>query len=212
MDYQTLKNKHRDKRDNQEASLSMRIHRALSWLNKAEQEEDTDAKFIFLWICFNAVYASDLARDLTERGSFLNFLNKLVDADKDQKIHGLLFKEFSGLIRVLISNKYIFEPFWRAVREQDQSNLWESQFQRSIQSATKAVMTQETDKVLEVIFDRLYVLRNQLMHGGATWQSDLNRQQVIDGTAILEKLLPIILDLMIDQTEFEIGDILYPVI
>lgn len=28
--------------------------------------------------------------------------------------------------------------------------------------------------ILSILFDRLYVLRNQLVHGGATWNSDVN--------------------------------------
>ena len=34
------------------------------------------------------------------------------------------------------------------------------------------------------VFDRLYVLRNQLVHGGSTWNSGINRTQVRDGAAI----------------------------
>ncbi|MEE9446010.1 MAG: hypothetical protein V3V19_10145 [Cocleimonas sp.] len=58
----------------------------------------------------------------------------------------------------------------------------------------------------------MYVLRNQLIHGGATWQSELNREQVKDGTKMLEKLIPVVLSIMIEETELEIGDIMYPVI
>lgn len=36
----------------------VRIHRALSWLERAEKEsKDPDATFIFLWIAFNAACA-----------------------------------------------------------------------------------------------------------------------------------------------------------
>ena len=46
--------------------------------------------------------------------------------------------------------------------------------------------------VLSIVFDRLYVLRNQLVHGGATWNSQVNRQQLRDGVAILGTLVPLI--------------------
>ena len=41
----------------------LRIHRSLSWLQQAEQAQqaqDFDSQFIFLWIAFNAAYAKDL--------------------------------------------------------------------------------------------------------------------------------------------------------
>ncbi|EQB4026034.1 hypothetical protein ACYJKZ_006435, partial [Pseudomonas aeruginosa] len=60
MHYQALKERHRQERDQQHPNLSLRLHRALSWLNRAEQAEDTDGRFIFLWIAFNAAYATDI--------------------------------------------------------------------------------------------------------------------------------------------------------
>ena len=45
--------------------------------------------------------------------------------------------------------------------------------------------------------DRLYVLRNQLVHGGATYASKVNRQQVADGAAILGDIVPLVLSLML---------------
>mgnify|MGYP003610388203 FL=1 len=49
------------------------MHRALSWLEKAEQSDDLDSRFIFLWISFNAAYAKDLGSSLrsADKGSFV---------------------------------------------------------------------------------------------------------------------------------------------
>jgi hypothetical protein len=66
--------------------------------------------------------------------------------------------------------------------------------------------------MLSIIFDRLYVLRNQLLHGGATWNSKINRQQVTDGGKILAKLIPAIISLLIDAEKNDFGDIMYPVV
>lgn len=73
-------------------------------------------------------------------------------------------------------------------------------------------MEKDTAKVLAIVFDRLYVLRNQLVHGGATWNSSVNRQQVRDGAAILGALLPILIELIISHPGEDHGDILYPVL
>jgi len=50
------------------------------------------------------------------------------------------------------------------------------------------------------------------VHGGATWNSGVNRQQVRDGVAILGSLLPILLGLMIAHPGADHGEILYPVV
>ncbi|MBO1996800.1 hypothetical protein J4714_13045 [Staphylococcus epidermidis] len=35
----------------------------------------------------------------------------------------------------------------------------------------------DTPELLALIFQRIYTLRNQLVHGGATWNSQINRAQ-----------------------------------
>ena len=57
--YNELKNRQRAERGNYPQNLSLRIHRALSWLQKSELCDDDDSKFIFLWIAFNSAYAQE---------------------------------------------------------------------------------------------------------------------------------------------------------
>ncbi len=66
--------------------------------------------------------------------------------------------------------------------------------------------------MLSILFDRLYVLRNQLVHGGATWDSSANRDQVRDGAALLGCLLPVFINLMMDNPHREWAMPNYPVV
>ncbi|MDE2688256.1 MAG: hypothetical protein OXI16_12275 [Chloroflexota bacterium] len=59
-----------------------------------------------------------------------------------------------------------------------------------------AITEFNTLDALTTLFDNLYVLRNQILHGGATYRSSVNRQQLQDGTKILASLLPIFFDIM----------------
>ena len=62
------------------------------------------------------------------------------------------------------------------------------------------------------MFVRLYTLRNQLTHGGATWNSSVNRAQVRDGRALLARVLPAMLGVMMNcPARFE-GQPFYPVV
>lgn len=191
----------------------IRVHRSISWLARAEAEgADHDARFIFLWIAFNAAYAHEFGFEEAERELLRGFLAKLVTVDKDKALHKVLFSTYSGPVRLLIENKFVFEPFWRALREHDSSGRWESRFAADQKAAIEAVTGGSTVKVLQVVFDRLYVLRNQLVHGGATWNSKVNRAQVRDGAAILYALLPAMIGLILDHPELELGEINFPVI
>lgn len=191
----------------------IRIHRAISWLARAEREAgDPDAQFVFLWIAFNAAYAQEFGETENTRVQLNAFFVKLLALDADKRLAALLFGQFTGPIRTMIGNKFVFEPFWKALREHDVSNRWKEQFDGSGKLATRAVLESRSDIVLSVVFDRLYVLRNQIVHGGATWNSQLNRAQVRDGVAILLSVIPVVIDLMLDHPEVDFGDILYPVV
>lgn len=207
----------RDKRKFLESRHSqrslIRIHRATSWLSRAEDEpEDLDARFVFLWISFNAAYAQEISRETSERERLATFFRLLLSADESKRLQSLLFEKFSGPIRTLVENRFVFDPFWRALRAHDPSGTWETQFAASKKAALQAIMGGDTQKVLGIVFDRLYVLRNQIVHGGATWNSQVNRSQVRDGAAIMQSVVPIIIDLMLDHADIDFGEINYPTV
>ena len=212
-DADALKVRHRQVRDGQPEVLRVRIHRAISWLQRAEQEaDDLDAKFLFLWISFNAAYASEFGFERSEREQSRLFVQRLLARDVAKRLHDALHRQFTGPIRALIDNKFVFEPFWKALRDHDGSGHWEEQFAASKKVAMRAVMDKQTDVLLGVVLDRLYVLRNQIVHGGATWRGAANRSQLRDGAAILGTILPIVIDVMIDDTSEDFEAIAYPVI
>ena len=89
---------------------------------------------------------------------------------------------------------------------------WKQRFDKSKASANTALGRMDTKKVIAVMFDRLYVLRNQLVHGGSTWNSAVNRSQISDGTKILGLVVPIVIHLMMEQPNQFWGDPCYPVV
>ena len=191
----------------------VRLHRAISWLARSEREgEDDDARFIFQWIALNAAYAREFSREESERERLRQFHARLIALDAQARLHDALFRQFSGPIRTLIENKFVFEPFWTALREHDASNRWETGFNNSRKAALAAIVNKDTAAVLSIVFDRLYVLRNQLVHGGATWNSTVNRAQLRDGVAILHSLVPLVLAIMLEHPVEDLGEVLFPVV
>lgn len=190
-----------------------RIHRAIRWFDRSQQESnDDDAKFIFLWISFNAAYARLFGDEATERDNQRKFFSVLIEIDTEGLIYDLLYQEFSGTIRNLINNKYLYEPFWKALRDHDSSDRWRSSFTASCGLALKKLVQKDTLATLEIIFDRIYALRNQIIHGGATWNSRLNREQVRNGTDLMNKLVPVMIHLMLKDPNRDFGEVIYPVV
>ena len=195
--------------------LRLRLHRSLSWIERAEKEaEDIDAAFIFYWIAFNAAYAKDIPESYgaEERELFGEYFEKIVRFDSNRRIYEAIWLRFSGPIRLLLNNKFVFQPFWRHHNQPRRSANWENFFVRDQKMIGRALARQDTRVVLSILFDRLYVLRNQLFHGGATWKSGVNRRQVQDGAQIMAFLVPRFIDLMMDHPEAGWGPPYYPVV
>ena len=214
---ETLKDKQRQLRDGFPLPLTLRVHRALSWLRRADAEQDDlDVRFILLWIGFNAAYAGDLDRAFdgagNERARFDDFFAALVRMDSNNRIYSVIWDRFSQEIRLLLDNRYVFAPFWKHYGGEVGGGGWEFTFEAAKRAANRALAQRDTPVVLSILFDRLYVLRNQLVHGGATWNSNANRNQVRDGAALLGCLLPVFIDLMMDNPDEEWTMPNYPVV
>ncbi|WP_298723085.1 HEPN domain-containing protein [uncultured Oceanisphaera sp.] len=209
--HEILKERQRKERDSHPEALALRVHRALSWLDRAEQCNDEDGRFVFLWIAFNAAYANELGEQrMLEGEKFSRYLARLVELDTNQQLYNLIWQRYSGAIRVLLDNPYVYQPFWDHRNGLAMRENWESRFAAAKRFANTALAGKDTASVLAVVFNRLYTLRNQLIHGGATWNSRMNRSQLRDANAILGKLVPVIIGIMMDNAGLVWGDASYP--
>jgi hypothetical protein len=214
LDYSHLKERQRSERESYPENLSLRVHRALSWLHRAEScENDLDGQFIFLWIAFNAAHAQELAcLNLSEAATFSQFVSKICDLDQNKGLTKLVWDVYPSSIRLLLDNQYVFQPFWDQQNGHHNAVNWQEKFDKAKQQANTALAKQHTDKIIELVLTRLYTLRNQIMHGGATWNRQVNRSQLLDGANLLGKLVPIIIEVMMDNPLALWGGANYPVI
>ena len=211
--YEALHAQWEESRNELPEGLQLRTYRGLSWIARAEMEgEDEDAAFIFYWIAFNAIYAEDKPEVewTPERESFREYFGKIVGLDEDNVVYDAIWERFSQEIRVFLNNRYVFEPFWKYQNGAPGHDNWEDSFERSKRAAGLALAEQDTAKILSILFDRLYVLRNQLIHGGATWRSSVNREQVRDGRRIVAFLIPRFVQIMVDNPGEPWGAPYYP--
>jgi len=229
--YDYLKEKERERRDEHfPCNMGLRVHRAISWVGLAEKCDGTDfdSKFIFLWIAFNAAYADATTanesaipqpakkappgtkeRNLGERSSFEVFFRKIAEHDSEGVVSKAMWDEFSGPVRVLMNNKFVYKPFWE-FQHGNKNNNWKERHESDNKRFNKNFKKDNMPGTLRVIFDRLYELRNQIMHGGSTWNSEVNREQVRGGANILGFLMPVFIDIMMDNPKEDWGAPYYP--
>ena len=214
MNYICLKAYQREHREGFHHNLALRTHRALSWLDRAEQAQDQDSKFIYYWISFNACYAVEIEQQYreVEKSQFSQFFSKICTLDEENIIYDCLWTQFSSKVRALLDNQYVYQPFWDFHNGKIEEATWQDSFRAAKAKAGISLANQDTVTVLSIIFTRLYTLRNQLMHGGATWNSGANRAQVKDSVCMLETLVPIIIDIMMRHPDTLWGDPYYPVV
>jgi hypothetical protein len=214
LSFERIKGKQREIRSNFPEPLGLRVHRAISWMGRAEAEtDDYDVQFILLWISFNAAYAAELAEDsFSERDAYASYFGQLCKADTTGRIYAIVWQRFPNEIRLLLENKYVFSPFWKSRNGDRLFDDWEDRLNAGKRAILRAMEAKDTTGILRMLFDRLYFLRNQLVHGGSTWNSSVNRKQVRDGAAILGALVPIFIDLMMDNATEDWGRPYYPVV
>lgn len=213
-----LKTRLRAQRDNFTQIHSTRLHRSLSWLKAAGEQleyDNIDQAFINLWISFSACFYIEGQEPISP------FIEKLVALDDQQRIYACLWNEYSSSVKALIKNPYVFSGFWDAQRmrgelkegDQDSNGTesWQSDFDQSSVDALNYLSRKKVAPLFSIVLDRLYVLRNQVLQGGATYQSRINRDQVSDGTKLLASIMPIIIEIMLSKNDEEWGELAYPV-
>jgi len=215
------------------ANLMLRMRRITSWLTRAEQElfdrepPDTDAAFIFYWIAFNAAYAENSPdeNELKERMQFNAYLGRLLFHDnKENVIYNALWNSVSRDVALsFIDNQYLYWRFWKHHGGEHGFGNWQSRFDSENENVRRALdRTVHNGKalplsalhdrrfVLETLFDRMYVFRNQMIHGGATYKSIITRAQVEDGARIMALLVPLFIELMMNNFSVDWGVPKYP--
>jgi hypothetical protein len=102
--------------------------------------------------------------------------------------------------------------FWDSHNGTLDPDAWERRFVVERDRARRALAASETLTVLGIVLDRIYTLRNQVVHGGSTWDSDVNREQVRDCARFMGELVPVIIEIMMDNPQTVWGSAVYPVV
>jgi hypothetical protein len=94
-----------------------------------------------------------------------------------------IVQKFSRPVMMLTENKYVYKAFWHFSEAMHPNRRSHSKSRTTMHTD---IFPQTTMPVsCNFLLDRLYILINELMQGGATYKSKLNRKQVKDGARIL---------------------------
>lgn len=185
----------------EQQSLSDRIRRALSWMKRAASvsQEDRPPRFVDLWIALNALYGRRYYGKESSRNEykdFREFISLVTAFNEGRDVLGVWMgkRHVQGRVRHLVENQYLYVEFWEenipGYKEElrDQSERLESALRNTTAKVFCACM-----------FDRLIVLRNQIIHGSASADTRRNKDALVPGILVLEELLPVLVKLLIEH-------------
>ncbi len=194
--------------------LRLRVHRSLSWLVESDKvaQASLDCQFITLWIAFNAAYGREVGPSEAsgDRAGYKEFIGIVCSLDEDGLIGNALFTTFSQAVRVLLEDRFCYQPYWNAVNGRGSMASASERFKEDRRRAYQALQQGDHSRLLAIVVDRLYTIRNQVLHGGATCGSSVNRSVVKTGIGILRSVVPSILVVMMKHPGDGWGAPYYP--
>lgn len=190
--------------------LALRTYRAVSWFERAEgarESDDFDVAFILYWIAFDAAYGQNSGQEK----SLASYFKKLIRLDDHGAIIGAIGGRFYGPVRDLLGIPHLYPQFWDEPKQRGGKTHWKKEWEDENDKAGRALDERgDAAYVLEILFRRLYTLRNQLVHGAATWDSSRNRDSVEYGAKIMSLVLPVFLGIMLEHRNEDWGVPSYP--
>ncbi|WP_166831720.1 HEPN domain-containing protein [Thalassoroseus pseudoceratinae] len=181
--------KERLSEDDPEHPTNIRFHRACSWLRRAEQateESDLDSALLSQWIAFNALYGQwdQAARaPLADRACWEQFVDRILALDGSDYVPSVL-SDNKRLVMSIFDDEFLSRYFW-----QEPSGKRAGQSKKTMYDARTWYLQGKWALILDRVLERIYLLRCQLTHGAATFNSSLNRTASRRCSTMMDHLL-----------------------
>ena len=201
-------------RQDTENDLRVRIHRACAALRQGERAESDgtaegrDASIVFRWVALNALYGDwdwDAGMPARDRQSLDRFTTELSRADSEGRIRRTL-EAHAEDARALLESPFLIERFWRD-GEWDQVRPQRGR----ARNFNEELRSERTSAALHRVLMVIYFLRCQIVHGGATMGSSVNRVTVDPAARLLRALSGQIIAVSMERgLEMSWGELCYP--
>jgi len=175
-----------------------RLTRAKSWLDRSyralSEERELEFGFISLWIAFNALYG--VAEEEKFEKAMQRFLPTIVDADTKQLRELFNTLRHEEYVKTLLTNTFLVKSNWV-------DGVYKSRSQRNNDHEIYEACNGHADykESLPIVLRRIYVLRNQVLHGCSTHSRGTNKGSLIPAVEVLMKLLPCFLNIVVSSED-----------
>ncbi len=189
----------------------IRFHRACSWLQRVEamdSDDDLDLVLACRWIAFNALYGvwdEQHREPMPDRASWRAYLDRMLGLDAGGGLAAML-EANRPLVMSLLEDEYLSKFFW-----EEPTDKRASQSRKAMYDARTWYQQQQWSLILERTLERVYMMRCQLIHGAATYQSRLNRKSLKRCAMMLEHIVKASMQVLIEHgADEDWGPLCYP--
>lgn len=201
-------------------NFRIKVYRSLTWLSKAaslKDPGDLDLRFVALWISFNCAYACEVGPSDPQTGdhaTLRNFLKTVCRFDQANDLHDFLKERVDGSLGQILASRYTLQAFWDYHNGKIGKEEWLRRYDDNRNRTQRALERGDhSDDVLNIVFNRIYTIRNQVLHGGSTCGGKTNRALLSSASDFLLGLMPRILLIMMDNYDLrDWGRPYYPVV
>lgn len=190
---------------------AIRIHRACSWLQRTETVEDgkdLDVVVLCRWIAFNSLYGqwdADRREPLLDRECWGRFLDRILKLDADGRLKDVLIAN-KRLVMSIFDDEHLARRYWKDPTPKQAASAKRTKF-----DARTWYLQENWSIVLDRLIERIHLMRCQLAHGAATYNSSVNRNSLRRVNIMLGHLLTTIMLIMIDYgADEDWGEMPYP--
>ena len=202
--------------DHRQDDVRLRVHRSLSWLDRAEEllaqdgTSSEDDQLIFTWIALNSLYGywiPEKNEPAPDTRSLEEFLDIVFELDRKGFLDDFTAKNRDLILEVL-NNQFLAKQFWNSPTIQAASKSTNVRHE-----ANTWFLEKRYKLILYRLLRNVYYLRCQLVHGAATRRSSLNRDTVRGCVGALRKVVTVMLIVVIENgLETDWGPACYPVV
>ena len=146
-------------------------------MQRAEQATKDDLDFALLshWIAFNSLYGQwdhEAKEPQPDNACWRRYLERMLVLDKNSHIVDTLV-ENKPLVMSIFEDEFLSRYFW-----QEPTGKRASQSKKTMYDARTWFIQGSWLLILDRLFERIYLLRCQLVHGASTFNSSLNRTSI----------------------------------
>ena len=135
----------------------------------------------------------------------IKFIKNMINCDRTQSELDGILNRHENAAREIVKLRQTHYGFWNKGKYTDK-NSWKDEFDKQVKKYEKG----NTKDKLDILFDRLRVVRHQIFHGANSRTTSWGITQVKYGVQLLSVFVPFFIEQLENYPKKDLGEIPFP--